>query len=219
MKYQEIRKQLLKESAAIATAVAVLVGVVYYFDAVEGNYQKESTDLYNQVAGIRNQTNRLYDQYSRVQKNTAIYREAMEKNANHQLTISRQAVREHFGKLRDRYYLNNVHLTMSPITAMAESQYKRNTVGMESSDITLSFEAISDEYVYDMLEAMQQELPGSSRVNQLTLTLTQPLTSGILREISQKGTFPLVSGKIEFTWFGVSPMELSNSDAGVPQKK
>ena len=216
MTYQDIRKRLVRESVITGAVVAGMVVVVYYFGVTGDDYQQQKMALQNQVYGIRQETNQLQDEFAKVQKNSALYREAMVKNSNRQLTISRQAVREHFSNLRNRSYLNDVHLTMSPVVALTDSEYKRKTAGIESSDVAFNFDAVSDEYVYDMLAAMQQELPGSIRVTDLTLNRTQPLTQAALQAISQAGAFPLVNGQIKFTWFGFISKD---SDNALPSKK
>lgn len=216
MKYQQLKKRLFMESGAIVAALVLLGGGTYFLDTLNGNYLQDSQALENQVNGIAAATNALRAKYDKVQQNMTLYRQIIQEKSQDKLTISGQAMKENFRKFKNEYYLSNLRLSMAPIVDMKEADYKRDTYSIISSDILVSFDGLSDEFTFDLIEGMQQQLPGSSKITRLSLQRMSNLSPEVLHTISEKGVAAIVKGEIKFMWYGIKPLE--NTDANAPKK-
>ena len=85
-------------------------------------------------------------------------------------------------------------------------------VNIVSSDVTISFKALSDEYVYDFIYALQHQFPGYIRIKTFTLTQETPVTKEVIERIAQGETPPVVSGNIDFSWRDLKYTPAQGSD-------
>jgi len=217
MKYQQLKKRLVLESGVIAAVLAVLGGSVFFLGSISDDYQKETDALEKVVNGIATDTGILRTRYDKVQQNGELYREVTQLQSEDKLSINQQAAKNRFNLFRDQYYLNDMHLNMSPITEMKDPNYRRKAYVIASSEGNVDFEGLSDEYTYGLLNAIQRELPGSSKIVKLTLTRQGAVTEEALRTISEKGGYSLVKSEIKFIWFGIKPVE--SDDGGTDASK
>jgi len=211
MRYPQLKKRLLLESSILAAAVVVLGSGLYFLDSFSDDYQKGSEILSSKVNDIAAATNALSNKYDKIRRNDALYQKILRLQSEDGLNINQQVAKNRFNHLRDQYYLSNLHLSMSPITEIQDANYRRPTHVIVSSDVNIDFEGLSDEYAYGLLNAIQQEFPGSSKIAKLTLTREGAINSDSLRTISEKGAFPLIKGEIKFIWLGIKPVESSDN--------
>lgn len=208
MKYQQLKLQLIKESGILLGILAVIGGVTYYLGSVSDDFTSKNQALEGSVSAITGETNTLRDKYSKVQQNTSLYQEVMQKNAKEGLYINRQHIREKFNQFKNRYTLNNLRLSMAPVEQMADLKYKRKTSEIVSSNVTVSFDTLSDEEVYSLLDAMGREMTGAPKITKMIIARPAGgLTEEMLKIIGLRGSYPLVKGELGFTWLGIRPIE------------
>lgn len=199
--------------------VMVVGAIIGGLSILSGGYEEKNNTLRNEAATVTAEAKKFEDKYAKVQQNMNLYKESVAKIASGRLTISHQSVGEVFNRLNDKFYLANLHLTMSGIDDIKNPSFKRKDFGIVSSEVIVTFQALSDEYVYAMLDQMQKDLAGSARLTKLTLKREGDITDSVLQAIVQRGTYPLVSAEIKFLWFGLKPIEAKPADAnGVKQK-
>lgn len=209
MKYQEIRKKLIVEASVVVAIFAVLGGGVFYLNMVADDYQQEKSQLEAQLAQVTNERQALQNKYEKVQGNTSLYREVIEKNAADRLSISRQLLRKKVNDFKARYFLNDLTLNMSPVQEMTGNQYRYNSAVLVASELTANFDALTDEDIYSLVQALQDELSGTLKITQFTVSRVSKVTDESLRSIARNGQYSMVRGNIRFTWFGIKPLEPS----------
>ena len=220
IKYKQFKKHLLKESIVMAAVALVLGGVVFLLSTISSDYSAENAALKHQVDTINADMNSLKTKYTNIKQDLKLYEEVQKKQSEDRLAINRHAVQDKFNQLKTEFMLgDNLHLVMSPVQVMKDEKYQRKTSMVTYSDVEVSLDALSDEYVYDLLVKMQQELAGVSRITKLSMVKQKPLSDDILRSISVKGSYPLVKTDIKFTCFGINPIETSDIDSNAPKKK
>lgn len=207
MKYQEIRRKLIVEASVVVAIFAVLGGGVFYLNMVAGDYQQEKSQLEAQLTQVTNERQALQNKYEKVQGNTSLYREVIEKNAADRLSISRQLLRKKVNDFKARYFLNDLTLNMSPVQEMTGNQYRYNSAVLVASELTANFDALTDEDIYSLVQALQDELSGTLKITQFTVSRVSKVTDESLRSIARNGQYSMVKGNIRFTWFGIKPLE------------
>ena len=116
-------------------------------------------------------------------------------------------VRDKFNQLNSRYYLSNMRLVMGGTEDIPATSYKTNTGVVVSSGVTVNADSVSDEHVFNMLNTMQQELPGGVSLTRFNISRTGALNDEVLRVISQTGMYGLVKTEINFLWYGIKFIE------------
>jgi hypothetical protein len=213
-KFSQFRKRLLKESAIFVAALGLLGGLTYYLGMLSDDFVNKNNSLQSAVGAVAGEMTTLQDKYNKVQQNKELYDEAMRKSLHGGLAINRETIRDRFNQFKDEYHLNNLRLSMGAIEDLADAQYKRKSNAINSSRVTVDFNALSDEPVFTLITSMQQDLPGGAKVTKLSLTRADNgLTDDILRVISTTGAYPMVRGNMEFTWLGIKPVEPGDSNA------
>lgn len=213
MKYDELLRQIIMESILFLGVLLLLVGGVYYVNILHDDYEQQTSVLRRETEALQQETRDLQGKFLRVRENAGLYQEALDKKNQGRLSITRQGVRDKFDHYNDEYLLGNLRLTMSAIEEVQGSQYRRKNNVMIASDVNVHFEAVADEYVYDMLGAMQQQMAGGIKVTRVRLQRQRGLSDDVLRAISEKGTFPLVVGEIKFKWLGMKFLNVEESNA------
>jgi len=212
-----LKKRLFIESAAAVAVISIIGAGAWYMDTTNTNYAGETQTAEKEVNELTVQAKTLLDKFTRVQKNPQLFHDILQKKSRNELLPTRQAIRTAFNQFTTSYHLLTVHLSMGEIAPLKGSPYIRPTSNMVSSEVSAEFNAISDEYVYGLINAMDTQLPGVTKINKLTMSLDKPLSEAILREISQKGSYPLIKTKLSFSWIGIKPVEANDPNANAPK--
>ena len=191
--------------------MVAMCGAAFLFNDFSDDYEKSKEALEIKVKMITASTNALSSQYDSVKHNGTLLEKILQLQSRNRLGISLQTVKNRFNRLRDQYYLGNLHLSMAPIAEMQDADHKRASQVIVSSEVVISFTAVSDEYAYSLLNSIQQDLAGSSKITSFTLTRDGDVTNDALRVMSDTGTAPLVKGEIKFVWFGIKPIESNDT--------
>jgi uncharacterized protein YlxW (UPF0749 family) len=207
MKYNELMKRVVTESGLIAGTTLIAFGVLYFLSGMKENYETQIGVLRREADVLEQETTSLQEKFSKVQQNAGLYQEALEKQSQGSLSITRQGVRDKFNQLNEEYFLGNLRLTMSGIEPLSGPNYQRTNGTIVSSDVSVNFEAVSDEHIYEMINAMMLQLPGTAKITRISMQRQRTLSDDILRVISQKGSFPLVVCEVRFQWFGIRSPE------------
>ena len=208
MKQVDLKKKLIKEAAILGGILLCLGGIAYYLAMVEEEDTAANRRLKNEVSQVTNESNALREKYIRVQKDSALYHKILEMSASEKLSISRSTMQTKLSGFAKQHYLNGqLKLSMDSISEMKDAAYKRPTNIIASTTATLNYEALSDEDIYGLIQSMQQELPGSVKITKWAISRESHLTDENIRLITKQGKYPLVKGAMEFTWYGIQPVD------------
>ena len=85
---------------------------------------------------------------------------------------------------------------------------------MVSSTVTLTFEAISDQYAMSFVDAVKKELPGYVKILSLRINKLDGINEQVIIQAS-RGEFPsLVKARLQFLWRDLKEKE---SDLPIPE--
>lgn len=221
MKLPTIKRQLLREGGIIAAGLITLAGATYGLAMINDQYATQNRELENQVNGINSEINSLKEKFAKVKANTDLYQEVILKQENQELSLSRQALRQHFDMYKLQYFLGkDSRVNMPAIQEIKDPKYKRNTFVAEISEVTVGFDALTDEDIYGLLQSLKQELPGAVKITKFSIARQNSLTDATIRMILETGQERLVSGAIQFTWYGIKSVDnATNTMAGSSDAK
>jgi hypothetical protein len=218
MRYEEVKKRLWTEGIVVAAVMSVLVGGSYYLTTVHENSAHQNKQLETQVNTIVATMNTLRNKFSAVQQNADLYQEILRKSASDQLNISREFIRKKFDQFKARYYLSSLRISMQPMQERA-AKNKDSANVIVASEVKAVFFALTDEDVYSLLEAMQQEMSGAVKITEINLKRRNPLTDDAIASIRKTGQAQLVDGEILFTWLGIKSTEAGVDDVNATEAK
>ena len=100
-----------------------------------------------------------------------------------------------------------MRFVIGPIEEMTVAPYKRNTSKVIASEVTMKFNALNDEDVYDLVKTLSEDLTGASRLTKFSVKRANRLTDESLLSITKTGAADLVEAELAFTWLGIAPIE------------
>jgi len=207
MKYDNVKKKTITEAGIIAVVAVVLSGVIYGLTTISDSYTQENQKLKTDVDGIAAEAKSLETKFRNIQQNLGLYEEIQQKQAQGQLTITRQSLMEKFNQFKTNFLLASLKLSMSAIDESKDATLKRKTSIVNLSEVSVDLEAISDMHIYALIKAIQSDLPGVSGITKMSLAKEKGITEEELRAISQKGPDGLVKGSMKFIWYGINPLD------------
>lgn len=203
----------MKESAILVVVLGTLGWGLSYLDSLATDYEEKSKALETEVGTLETQTKALQDKFFKAQRQTAMYQELLRKNGPDGLAIGRDIILEKFNEFKNLYYLNDLHLSMEPAKPVDGAAYKRGPNAIVASPVKAEFNTLSDEYVYALLYALAQDLPGSITITDITLERQKDMTDDVMREVAQKGSASMVKSTVNFNWFGIRAIDTTNDAA------
>lgn len=218
MKYPELKKRVIKEGIIVAAVLGAFSVGVFLLGMLADSYHTSNSKLKKQVDTINNDMNTLKTKYMNIKQDVGLYEYVKKRQAEGNLAINRKAVMAAFDQFKNDYVLDSMHLSMSPIVDVADAKYKRKNSKVTVSDVSVGLNALSDEYVYALLSAMQRDMAGTSKITKLTMSRDIALTDDVLHTISTTGAAPLVRSEIKFQWFGINSIEADDT-ADATKKK
>lgn len=207
MLYQDIKRKLIIETAVIMAVTACFSGCTYFLTSVSDDFAQKKDVLTGQLATTTNEKQTLKEKYSKLQSNQELYEEVLAKYTADQLSVSRQFLRKKVNEFKPRYFLNDLSLTMAPAQEMAGEKYRYTTGVIVSSEISVNFDALTDEDLYSLIQAMEQEFSGAVRITRFSITREQKVTDESLRAIARNGQYSMVKGSMQMSWLGIKPFD------------
>jgi hypothetical protein len=207
MKYESIKRILVTESSIVAAALVVFSGILYGMVVTRDNAIKNKETLQTQVAAVMNEHQTLEGKYYKIQQNMDLYRDLMGKSENDGLLVDRQVLRAKIDEFKTRYFLNDLSITMGAVKDLSGPKYQYASSRMVSSELTVTFDTLTDEDIFSFLQSLQNELPGGLKVGQFSLARNNKITDEALRAIAKSGQYSMVKGEAKFTWMGIRNME------------
>lgn len=218
MKATDLKKRLIMETVIYASILGVMGAIALSLDTMSTSYDSQAQSLQSQSNQVTNEMMQLREKYDKVQKNSQLYEEMQKKSANDGLVINRDAVRAKFDDYKARFFLNNVHLTMQAVQdvslpgAVAGAKPKST---MQQSEVSVTFDALNDEDVFGLLQAVESEFSGATKVTKFSIKRANKVTDSVLNEITKSGQAAMVQGELKFVWYGLKPQEVApNTPAG-----
>jgi hypothetical protein len=207
MKYDKLKRQVGVELGIMGGVLLVMAALIYVLISVLEDYETGNQGIQKQVDAIDLEMNTLRGRFSNIKNNIDIYEEISKKKAEGRLAINRQMALEKFNQFKTRYTLSSMRMTVSNAQEVKDGIFKRKNSNVNFSDVVVSFEVMSDENIFQLVDSLREELPGISKVVRMNMYRQRPFDDEVYRQVAQKGTYPLIKSEIRFIWFGINSTE------------
>lgn len=211
MKISTIKKAFIKQSIVVSVIVGVIGGILWYVDSLDGECDQDISNLNRQTNNIRMQVVNLSTEYNKATGYLDLYEEIKKNQDNKMLTVNKMTLRDVIAGVRSKYYLDSLDVKMGEIKPYAGDKYKRETGFIESSDITVNLNALSDLDVFGLMQTLQTSFSGV-KFTSLKISSVKDLDNTALVTIKDTGFTPIISGKIVFRLFGLHNIKEDEKD-------
>lgn len=116
-------------------------------------------------------------------------------------------------KLSTKYKLSEVNTSFSKPEEL-KNKFVADTVAVISSNVTISFKGLTDEYAMRFVEALIREFPGYIQIRTLSLTQMQEINKDVLRLIAKGEQPQIIKGNLDFFWRDLKYVGPEISDDG-----
>lgn len=205
MQIKLLQQKILKESIVGLLALLLLGGLYFGLMTLSQEYTNEISTLERTTNETIARTNLYRDQFVKVQKNMALYREALDQILSKTLLIEDyNSARIKLEELKARYLLGGkMPLLMGSPEYIKGTEYKEMQEVISKRNVSLTMSALTDEDIFGFVNALYHEMPGMVQITGFSISRASLLTDQGLRSIVETGEHPLVSAEIKFNWFGI----------------
>lgn len=215
IKMLSLRKELIKYSIIMLVAVSVSGALAYGIHAWSSGLQEEAQRAKSQLASaerevssreMKNQDARTYLELYRRITGDSEQAKISDLRRERAQTWLKEAAREN--------HILNLEGSFDPVVPIESEPFRKKTLQGINSLVKLKFAAMTDEQIYNFLEAITTTFPGYVKVTKFTLERTGDITDSVL-QAAERGRFPtLVTGTMEFYWIGVREVAADEQQDG-----
>jgi hypothetical protein len=210
---------IIKKFVIYFCILIVAVSIPLYLGSVLEGYEQKEKALGNEVIEM----NRKLDEFNRKAQEFSSHVqkwEALSEGDKSLLGLRINDAKETLDKLEAKYKLSSVKTSFSK-PAEIIGDYKTETVTLYSSIVSISFNSLSDEMVYNFIGDLTKNFPGIVQIKSLSLNKPASITKEMLRKISIGEDVVIMSGTIDFYWHDLKyngPMTQAAPNNGGPAK-
>ncbi|MCH2037387.1 MAG: hypothetical protein MK137_02200 [Rickettsiales bacterium] len=213
LKIQALNQALIRTSIIALVIVLVLiagcVGAYLYYASKE----KELKGIQGKMISKQGQLISLRQKKEDYEDSLRLWESLSSKNKELK-GIKVDKGREILEILRQKYDVNNLNINFTIPEIVQSRNWETETIDVVSSTVTLTFEAISDQYAMSFVDAVKKELPGYVKILSLRINKLDGINEQVIIQAS-RGEFPsLVKARLQFLWRDLKEKE---SDLPIPE--
>jgi hypothetical protein len=213
MRIPDLRKKIIINLSISGVLFVAFAGVVNFYFHQETNVQEKVAKINSEISQIQNQTSELENKTAEVAKYTTIWK-GMSPNRIAASGIKLDEFNTKLTAVSEKYSITNVNLKISVPEVLNEGIFKRESVEILFSPVSITFNALSDIRAISFLNEFIESLQGYPVVTSFELKKTKDYADQDLENISSGKGVGVVSGKIDFFWY-----VLKESQAAIDAKK
>ncbi len=211
MNIAPLRNSIFKESGMFLALLAFIGGIAFYVDMLRADYEQQSGKVSGEAAQLVAKRQEMERRLQEIKDNFFIFEESNTRIKRTGLFIDSQAIRDSFAAYQPRFMLKSLSVDMTPIADVSDDQkFIRKLFVASKATVKVSVEAITDEDIYDLISAMQRDLPGFMKITEFSAENVEKLTPDVLIKIRKEGPYSLVKSDFSFEWYGLKSTEAGN---------
>lgn len=201
-KFQDLKKSIIKEATVLGGAIVISGGVAFGVASFADSTAQKKTAMESEITGITGQIQSITDQMQKSGASSAKFLEVFGARSEDQFEVNRKEARNLLAKLREKYRLASLNLTISPEKLNEDPAYQNVQSKVYNSDIKVDAGAMSDVHFFSFVDEMIKTMPGMLRIRSFTLERNRNVEKAVYNEISAGGKPELVKGSIQMDWEG-----------------
>ena len=214
-KLKQLTRQLVV-LVVIAGAATAGAGVAWYAtgeiaDAAAEKKKQADTNLSQDTQQLNNVKSEL-DRSGEAEKR---FVEIQQDHTSTDFTNNVDTLKEWMRDAKTRYRLaNNFKLNLPQEKPADKSDLQNLDYDISlRKDVTIDLEAMSDLHVFSFVEELEKNIPGITRVTELTVERRGDIQPSTYAQMTGGMTPYLVTAKVKFDWIGINPKEKPDNGA------
>lgn len=198
MSFSRERKILLNKISIIVVLIVIVISISLYLGGVVDDFEKKNTWLKNDISETGRKLEGLNKKTLEFSEGVKVW-ESLPNSDKELPGLRINDAKDTIDKLQKKYKLSSVKTSFSKPDEII-GDYKTDTVGMVSSLINISFNALSDEYVYEFIADISKNFPGYVQVKALSINKPSIVSKEMLKRISLGEEVAVLSVTMDFYW-------------------
>lgn len=204
MKAQTLKKELIRLSMIASVAVLASGAIAYGIYSWSSGLQTEAQTAKNKLNRAQGDVRGREEKNREANEYLELYHKITGDSESGKISeLNREKAETWIQQTALEYAIMKLEGAVDPIAPIENPEFHKKTFEGITSKITLKFSAMTDEQIFQFVNALLTRFPGYIKITRLTLTRQGDITDTTLLAAG-RGQFPeLVTGEMEFHWIGV----------------
>lgn len=198
MSFSREQKFLLKKISIFVVFIIIAISISLYLGGVVDEFEKKNAWLKNDISETGRKLEGLNKKTLEFSEGVKVW-ESLPESDKELPGLRINDAKDTIDKLQKKYKLSSVKTSFSKPDEII-GDYKTDTVSMVSSMITMSFSALSDEYIYEFIADISKNFPGYVQVKSLSINKPSAVSKEMLKRISLGEEVAVLSVTMDFYW-------------------
>lgn len=201
MDISKLKKKVIGRVVVYAAVLSVIILACIYLGDKKTQLQEQNDRLRNDISSLNKKLEGLSKKALEFSESIKVWETLDEQNkVLNGLRIN--DAKDLLDKLKEEYRLSGVNLTFSKPEDLKD-QYVSDTIIVVSSDVSIQFSAMTDEYLFGFVDKLLSQYPGYVQVRSFSVTRSKNITKDVLLQIAAGENPGLVDCKLDFVWRGL----------------
>ncbi len=222
-KQAKLRARLLGGVVKSLIILAVVGIVTFATAALEEAKQSSYNAINNEVNQLKSDVSNIQKKLDQAGKMLPDYKQLIAEQGNAKIPLDRDLAQKQIEKLQSDFLFNSLHFTINPIVELKEQTYKNTFSKASMCDMSLSFEALTDEDVMNFMRRLRHSLAGHAlQMTSINMARTGSGASSISKmagEIMRSGKVSLIKADVKLQWMGMDDVQAAATKKDIPAAK
>lgn len=211
MKFGSLKRFLILRAAIYCSILLFAIVLYLVLSISHDSAVAEHKKINREIAGLNGRLATVNKEITEFAAANTLWEELSNKEKA-QAGLRLNEAEDIFKALEEQYRLADVSLDLSKPKEL-QDQYKTRTTVVVTSDITVSFSAISDLHVFSFIQDLIAKLPGYTKIQSLSMSRGANLSADMI-ENARFGDYPrLVNVKLSLLWRNLKDITSEKEDS------
>ena len=174
-------------------------GLLIYLDGTQNEYSKKHSWLKSDIQSFQGKIDGMDQQTLAFSEAIEVWNSLpLEDRQMQGLRIT--DAKDLLDKLEKKYKLTGVQVSFSKPEDSKDEDLTTNSIVVSNSKVSITFKALTDEYVYNYIADIKKNFPGYIKLTSFYVRKAGEIDKGSLLQIAQGNMLGLVEAKIDFAW-------------------
>lgn len=216
-KFKTMRKKAAIEFGIALGVIAVFSGAYMGVSSMVASAEETKNQLQSRISQLQSETASARERLESADSSAALYAKiASSRSRDVALPITRDELTNVLSAMKDIHRLSKLNMELAPFEAFTNEDLTAMEVKASKAAVKLTFGGMSDQHLYSFIERLNRDLAGFAKLTKLSLTRSLAFDIDTMRQVSRGAQPEMVTGDVEFEWYGFNRDDAPEPDAATP---